>query len=95
MQTLTQLASIPAISVFLGTLPLLGAILWGLLQNERRLAAIDKRLDLMDKRLDGIDRRLDGVESKLERYGDKLNTVATKVAIIETKLDGPRLFTKG
>jgi hypothetical protein len=43
MQTLKALLDSLAVNVFLGTLPLLGAIVWRLLQNERRLRAIDKR----------------------------------------------------
>ena len=49
----------PALNVFLGTLPLFGAIFWGLLQNNRALDGIGKRID-------GIDKRLDHVETKLE-----------------------------
>jgi D-alanyl-D-alanine carboxypeptidase len=43
MQTLKALLDSPAVNVFLGTLPILGAVVWGLLQNERRLRAINKR----------------------------------------------------
>lgn len=80
MQTINQIVGIPAVSVFLGTLPLLGTILWGLPQNERRLSAIEKHMD--------------SIESKIERYGEKINSSETKIAVIETRLDGPRLFTK-
>jgi len=42
MPTLKLLLDGPAVNVFLGTLPLLGAIL---LQNDRRLQGLDKRID--------------------------------------------------
>ena len=39
MQALTGILDSPAVTVFLGTLPVLGAIIRGLLQNDRRLQA--------------------------------------------------------
>jgi hypothetical protein len=47
MQTLKAVLDIPAIGVFLGTLPLLGTICWGLLQNDTRLSRIETKLDSM------------------------------------------------
>ena len=54
MQPLKSLLD-SAVNVFLGTLPLLGAIVWGLLQNDRRLTALDQRLGRMETRIDSID----------------------------------------
>ena len=47
MQTLQAVLSSLAVNVFLGTLPLLGAIVGGFRQNARTLRAIIKRLDSM------------------------------------------------
>lgn len=38
-------------NVFLGTLPLTGSILWGLIQNDRRLGRIETKLDAVDVKL--------------------------------------------
>jgi hypothetical protein len=43
-----------ALAVFLGTLPLLGSVLWSLLQNEKRFASIEARLTRIETRLDEI-----------------------------------------
>lgn len=45
MQVLKSLLDSPAVNVFLGTLPLFGAILWGLLQNDKRLGRIETNLN--------------------------------------------------
>ena len=74
MQTLRALLDSPAVNVFLGTLPLLGAILWGLLQNDRRLNAIERRLGRLGTRIDSID--------------VKLSTVSERLVKVETKLEG-------
>jgi len=65
MQVLNSLLASPAVNVFLGTLPLLGATVWGLLQNDRRLQAIDKRIDGVDQRLGLMETRLDSMDGKL------------------------------
>jgi hypothetical protein len=72
---LKELLNSPAVNVFLGTLPLLGAILWGLLQNGRRLQALDKRIDGVDQRLG----RMDSMDGKLSTVGERLAKVVTKL----------------
>lgn len=81
MTTLKALLDSPAINVFLGTLPLLGAILWGLIQNDRRLLAIDKRID-------GVDQRLGRMETRIDSIDTKLSGVSERVAKVEVRLEG-------
>jgi hypothetical protein len=45
MQALKSVLDTQAVSVFLGTLPLLLTIAWGLLQSDRRLTRIEGKLD--------------------------------------------------
>ncbi len=82
MGSFQGLLSSPAINVFLGTLPLLGAILWGLLQNDRRSQALDKRID-------GIDQRLGRMETRIDSIDSKLAIVSERLVKVETKLEGP------
>ncbi len=72
MQILKPLLDSPAVNVFLGTLPLLGAIVWGLIQNDRRLNAIDQRLGRVESRIDSVD-------SKLAVVGERLVNVETRL----------------
>ena len=72
MQPLKSLLDSPAVNVFLGTLPLLGAIVWGLLQNDRRLGRIETRMDRMEIRIDSIDAKLATVSERLTRVETKL-----------------------
>jgi DNA anti-recombination protein RmuC len=81
---LKELLNSPAVNVFLGTLPLLGAVLWGLLQNDRRLQALDKRIDGVDQRLGRMETRMDSMDGKLSAVGERL-------AKVETKLEGGHL----
>jgi hypothetical protein len=74
MQTLKSLLDSPAVNVFLGTLPLFGAIVWGLLQNDRRFTALDQRLGRMETRIDSID--------------GKLAIVSERLVKVETRLEG-------
>lgn len=80
-----------AVNVFLGTLPLLGAIVWGLLQNERSLKAIDKRIDGLDKRMDAIDGRLGRIEIRLDAIDAKLADVSERLVKVVTRLEGGRV----
>ena len=81
MPVLKSLLDSPAVNVFLGTLPLLGAILWGLPQNDRRLRALDKRLD-------GVDQRLGRIESHIDSIDNKLSGISERMVKVETKLEG-------
>ena len=65
MQILKLLLDGLAGKVFLGTLPLLGSIVLGLLQNDRRLQSMDKRIDSIDQRLGRIEKRLESVDANL------------------------------
>jgi hypothetical protein len=64
--------------VFLGTLPLLGAVLWSLLQNERRFASLEARLTRIETRLDRMEARMDDLFSKL-------SLVTERVAVLEER----------
>jgi hypothetical protein len=72
MQSFKSLLDSPAVNVFLGTLPLLGAIVWGLLQNDRRLGRIETRMGRMEIRIDSIDAKLATVSERLTRVETKL-----------------------
>ena len=91
MHTLREVLETPAVSVFLGTLPLSGAIVWGLLQNERSLRAIDKRIDGLDKRMDGMDQRLGRIETRIDSIDTKLVMVSERLVKVHTKLEGGQL----
>jgi hypothetical protein len=84
MQALRAVLDIPAVSVFLGRLPLPGAIVWGLPQNERSLRAIDKRIDSIEQRLGRMETRIDSIDVKLAAVSERLVKV-------ETKLEGGQL----
>jgi len=81
MQMLKILLDSPAVNVFLGAVPLLGAIIWGLLQNDRRLQALDKRMD-------GVDQRLGRMEMRIDSIDNKLAVVSERLVKVETKLEG-------
>lgn len=81
MQTLESLFDSAAVDVFLGTLTLLGAIVWGLLQNDRGLQALDKSID-------GVDQRLGHMENCLDSMDGKLGVVSERLVKVETKSEG-------
>ncbi len=62
--TISSLLTNPAINVFLGTLPLLGAVLSGHLRSGKRLQALDKRIEGVDERLGRMEMRLDSIDGK-------------------------------
>jgi len=63
---LHDILSYPATAVFLGTAPLLGSILWGLLTSERRLTRIETKLDAIGSDVASVRERLGKVEGKLD-----------------------------
>ncbi len=67
---MAQITSNPIVVIFLGTLPVLAGIIWGILQNKEQFGLIHQRLERMQDRLDKIDVRLAVVETRLE--GPKL-----------------------
>ena len=70
MPTLKALLDSPAVNVFLGTLPLLLTIAWGLFTSDRRLTRIESKLDSMDGKLSTVSERLVRVETRMA--GSKL-----------------------
>jgi len=66
MQTIKALLENPAVNVFLGTLPLLLTLAWGLFQNDRRLTRIETKIDSMDSKLNTVSERLIKVETRIE-----------------------------
>ena len=66
MQTIKALLENPAVKVFLGTLPLLLTLAWGLFQNDRRLTRIETKIDSMDSKLNTVSERLIKVETRIE-----------------------------
>jgi len=72
MQEFNSLFDSPAVNVFLGKLPLLGAIVWGLLQRGKRLTCIEQRLGRIETRIDSMDGNLSAVRERLVRVETKL-----------------------
>ncbi|MBV8895562.1 MAG: hypothetical protein JO051_03545 [Acidobacteriaceae bacterium] len=91
MQTLRALLDSPAVNVFLGTLPLLLTLAWGLVQNDRRFASIEGRLNRMDHRFDRMDARFDRIDTRLEGIDAKLANVSERLVKVETKIEGGNL----
>lgn len=81
MEMLKALLDSPAVNVFLGTTPLLGAIIWGLIQNDRRFQSLDKRMDVLDQRLGRMENRIDSIDGKLA-------VVSERLVKVETRLEG-------
>ena len=88
MQALTGVLDSPAVTVFLGTLPVLGATVRGFLQNDRRLQAIDKRVDGVDQRLGRMVTRIDRIETRMDSLDGNLAKVSERLVRVETKLEG-------
>lgn len=88
MQAFRAFLDSPAVNVFLGTLPLLGAIICGLLQNDRRLQALDKRIDGVDQRLGRMETRIDRIETRMDSMDGNLAKVSERLVRVETKLPG-------
>jgi len=88
MEMLKALLDSPAVNVFLGTTPLLGAIIWELVQNDRRFQSLDKRMDVLDKRMDGIEQRLGRIEGRIDAIDVKLAVVSERLVKVETGLEG-------
>ena len=76
MQTLVQFAGLPAVQIFLGTLPLLGGVIWVSIQSNQRFATLERRIDRLEDRMDRI-------EAKLDRIIDKLGDLDKWVAVLE------------
>jgi hypothetical protein len=89
---LKDLLASPAVNVFLGTLPLLGAILWGMLQNNRQIDALRGDINVLrgdvKSRFDGIDQRLGRMETRVDSIDGKLSGVGERLAKVETRLEG-------
>ncbi len=66
MQVLKSLLDSPAVNVFLGTLPLFGAILWGLLQNDKRLGRIETNLNNLNKTVGDLRGPVAKIETRIE-----------------------------
>ncbi len=66
MQALSGIMQSLVVTIFLGTLPLIGTIFFGLLQNDRRLSRIEGKLDLVKVSVHSLDKRLAVVETKLD-----------------------------
>ena len=66
MQALKSVLDTQAVSVVLGTLPLLPTIAWGLLQSDRRLTRIEGKLDSIDSTVANVRERLATVEARLD-----------------------------
>jgi hypothetical protein len=69
---LKTLLESPAINVFLGTLPLLLTLAWGLFANNQRLNGIEKRLDRIDDRLDRMETKIEAIDVRLVRVETRL-----------------------
>jgi chromosome segregation ATPase len=95
-----ELTSNPAVAVFLGTLPLLGAIIWSLLDQRTRFMRLETKLDSVDGKLGAIDVRLakvetrvDSIDTRLGKVETRLESVDGRLAKVELRLEGGRLVT--
>jgi hypothetical protein len=86
MPTLAEVLNHPAISVFLGTVPLLMTIWWGLMSNNQALKAITENLKVLNDRVARVD-------TKVDDLGKKVNEIDVRLARVETRLELPRLVT--
>jgi len=84
MPTIGELLNHPAISVFLGTIPLLMTIWWGLMSNNQALKAMTDNLKLLND-------RVARVETKVDDLNKKVYEIDVRLARVETRLDSPRL----
>ncbi len=66
MQILKSFLDSLAVNVFLGTLPLFGAIVWGLLQNDKRLGRIETNLDNLNRTVGDLRKRATKIETRIE-----------------------------
>lgn len=78
--SLHDIINSPIAAIFIGTLPLLGTILWGFLNNDRRFSRVEVQLDRLDTSLVRIESRLD--------------TLAERVSKIEGKIEGGRVIVE-
>jgi hypothetical protein len=49
--SLHDIINSPIAAIFIGTLPLLGTILWGFLNNDRRFSRVEVQLERLNTRL--------------------------------------------
>jgi hypothetical protein len=67
MQALQPLLNSLAFNVFLGTLPLLGMIFWGLFQNDKRLQDVKDLIKSESSRVEGVlGAKLDGLDARVK-----------------------------
>jgi archaellum component FlaC len=79
MPALNSLLTSPCRQRVLRNASLAGRHHLGLLQNDRRLQALDKRIDGVDQRLGRMETRLDSVDTKLAGVSERLVKVETKL----------------
>jgi septal ring factor EnvC (AmiA/AmiB activator) len=80
-EKLKEFLSLVGVQVFLGTLPLLGAIVWAMVNNEKRFDQIDKQFDQINKNLDRIHKTLDRIDATLIRMETRIDTIAERLAV--------------
>jgi len=96
MQALQPLLNSLAFNVFLGTLPLLGMIFWGLFQNDKRLQDLKDVFKADNGTLRAEIQRVEGVlKSEIQRVegvlGAKLDGLDARVKALENQ---PPLVTR-
>jgi septal ring factor EnvC (AmiA/AmiB activator) len=88
MQPLAEFGRSTAFAVFLGTLPLLGTILWNLLANNRQFDIFGKQFDQVNKQFDQVNKRLDRIDDRLTRLEVNVADVRERLAVVETRIEG-------
>jgi chromosome segregation ATPase len=73
-----------ALAVFVGTVPLLGAVIWNLLDQRGRFERIEKRLDGIDGTLKDMEKRLDSLDVRLTRVETKLDAIDARLTKLES-----------
>lgn len=60
------------LGIFLGTLPLLGTIVWTLLQNDKRFTRLESQIDKLIEIVSDVKERLAKVEGRVARLDEKV-----------------------
>ena len=71
-----------ALSVFLGTLPLVGVVGWAALNNNLSFGLLRDGLKAIDSRLVGIDGRLTHIEELVHSLDKRVTVLETRAGVV-------------
>lgn len=79
-----------ALSVFVGSLPLLGVIAWFTYQQSDRFRRIEERVDKLDSRIesrmDRLEARIDRTDGKIDKLTESVNQLVAEVKVIHVRV---------